>query len=201
MIWSGLTAGVAAGPTVVEVYASGNGFSRWVSAYVDVSTVRDGPDDDAPVAFGGVQDVPGGAATILRMQALDPEGAELAWDVVEQPAHGRLSGTSPFTYRPDDGFAGTDTVRWRVSDGHRWSETVTTTVRVARTATRLELTSPTTLKGGAPQRVTARITRDDGTLVETGSLVYRLGDQEATADLAERTGSPSTCPRWTAGSR
>ena len=137
-VWSGLTTGVAAGPTVVEVYASGNGFSRWVSTYVDVSTVRDGPDDDAPVAFGGVQDVPGGAATTLRLQAVDPEGAELAWDVVEQPTHGRLSGTSPFTYRPDDGFAGTDTVRWRVSDGHRWSETVTTTVRVARTATRLE---------------------------------------------------------------
>ena len=34
--------------------------------------------------------------------------------------------------------------------------------------------------------MTALITRDDGTLVETGSLVYRLGDQVATADLVER---------------
>ncbi|MCF6378413.1 PxKF domain-containing protein [Nocardioides KLBMP 9356] len=183
--WSGLTAGVASGPTVVDVRASGGGFSRLVSAFVDVTGVNDGPGDDAPIAFAGTQDVPGSTTTPLHMRAVDPEGAALAYDVVEQPQHGRLSGTAPFGYRPDEGFAGTDTVRWRVSDGHRWSETVTTTIRVVRASALLDLTSPTTLKGGAPQRITVRVLRQDASIVDSGTLEYRLGDQVRTTDLAE----------------
>jgi len=59
----------------------------------------------------------------------DPDDDELTAAVVTQPSHGTLSfhSNGSFTYDPDDDFTGTDTFKYRVSDG---SLTATATVTI-----------------------------------------------------------------------
>jgi len=57
-------------------------------------------------------------------------GGALTW-MVNDPAHGTLSGTAPeLTYTPDDDFYGIDSFTFTVSDGMRTSEEATITIKV-----------------------------------------------------------------------
>ena len=47
----------------------------------------------------------------------------LEYKVIEQPSHGRLSGTKPnFRYTPNSGYHGKDSVKYQVKDGNRTTE-------------------------------------------------------------------------------
>lgn len=76
--------------------------------------------------------------------------------IVTQPKHGRISGLgNDLTYTPGPAFTGTDTMRWRVSDGQAWSNIATVTISVEQ-----EYFPPPDLAGG--WRV--RAPRDPGKL-------------------------------------
>ena len=94
--------------------------------------------NDAPVAhadaYNAVADVEKsvGAPGVLGNDD-DADGDDMTVDVVQEPAHGNLNedDDGSFRYKADDDFAGTDTWRYRVSDGFAWSNTVTVTMTVS----------------------------------------------------------------------
>jgi len=62
----------------------------------------------------------------------DPDGDPLVVKSVGLPAHGVVTTTGPMvTYTPDDGFTGTDTFSYTVSDGRGNTDVATVTVGVA----------------------------------------------------------------------
>lgn len=70
----------------------------------------------------------------VTLAAANPGGDALAFEVVEAPSHGTLSGTAPdLTYTPRAGFTGTDRLTFRVTAGSYVSgvATVSITVRAA----------------------------------------------------------------------
>jgi hypothetical protein len=61
----------------------------------------------------------------------DPQGDPLSFAVLTQPANGFLYGTEPnVTYVPNQGFLGTDTFEFVVTDGRFQSAPATVTIRV-----------------------------------------------------------------------
>jgi subtilisin family serine protease len=74
--------------------------------------------NDAPVAEGQTLTTPYGTPVAIRLTGTDVEAGELIFEVVDGPAHGALSGTSPdLTYTPADGYSGTDELSFRARDG------------------------------------------------------------------------------------
>jgi hypothetical protein len=75
----------------------------------------------------------------------DADGDAMTVDVVQEPAHGNLNerDDGSFRYKADDGYAGTDTWRYRASDGLAWSATVTVTMTVSPGATPEPTPAPT----------------------------------------------------------
>jgi hypothetical protein len=94
--------------------------------------------NDAPVAsadsYNAVADVEKsvGAPGVLGNDD-DADGDDMTVDVVQEPAHGNLNedDDGSFRYKADDDFTGTDTWRYRVSDGFAWSNTATVTMTVS----------------------------------------------------------------------
>ncbi len=58
---------------------------------------------------------------MIQFGASDPDSDPLTYELIGLPQHGSLTGfeaaTGRVTYRPDANFSGTDTLRFRVSDG------------------------------------------------------------------------------------
>ena len=88
-------------------------------ATVTVELTNGAPQCTSPGTLTLRQDKPASA----QVQCFDPDNDPLQLIVVDQPAHGDISGApGPFnslvaTYDPDDGFRGSDHMRLRVSDG------------------------------------------------------------------------------------
>ena len=88
-------------------------------ATVTVELTNGAPECTSPGTLTLRQDKPASA----QVQCFDPDNDPLQLIVVDQPAHGDISGApGPFnslvaTYDPDDGFRGSDHMRLRVSDG------------------------------------------------------------------------------------
>jgi Bacterial Ig domain len=116
----------------------------------NTATVTINVTNDAPVArpdaYSAVADV---EKSIVAPGVLgnddDADGDDMAIDVVQEPAHGNLNedDDGSFRYKADDGFGGTDTWRYRVSDGLAWSNTVTVTMTVTVPATPKPTPAPT----------------------------------------------------------
>ncbi len=119
--------------------------------FVGTDTFRyranDGDDEGniatVPVRVGQVQNRPpvaqNGSATteededvLITLVATDPDGDSLTFSIVEQPEHGDLGDISGnrVRYEPDANFHGTDTFRFRASDGSLNSNTATITITV-----------------------------------------------------------------------
>lgn len=73
-------------------------------------------------------------ALVANMQAYDPDGHTLSFQVQTQPVHGRLmvsnGQTGEFSYHPDTDYAGSDSFTFNVSDGINTSNTATVTLAV-----------------------------------------------------------------------
>ena len=99
----------------------------------DIATVTISiePRNDLPVADNLQLAVDEEASLDFSLHASDKESPQLTYRVVTAPAHGRLEGTPPnLTYRPDQGFVGTDTMRFMANDGEADSNIATVTIRV-----------------------------------------------------------------------
>jgi hypothetical protein len=73
-------------------------------------TVR--PVNDPPVALGGAQTVHGPAVLVLPARDVDDDA--LTFEIVDPPAHGTVTGTSPMLrYEPAAGYVGDDALTYR----------------------------------------------------------------------------------------
>ena len=82
---------------------------------------------------------PGDTPVEIILTASNPGGAALTFSIVDTPAHGQLSGEGPnLTYTPEDGYTGSDSFTFRVSDGTNDSNTATVTITVEAAGTGAE---------------------------------------------------------------
>jgi hypothetical protein len=89
------------------------------------------PDNTAPTATSRSLSVTTGSTLAITLTGSDADGDSLTYTLVTQPANGTLSGSAPdLSYRPNDGFTGTDSFSFRVSDGKTDSADATVTIQV-----------------------------------------------------------------------
>ncbi len=68
----------------------------------------------------------------VELTGTDPEGQPLTFEVTSSPVGGTLSGTAPeLTFTPDEGFSGTTSFEFTVSDGRFTSDPATVSIIVA----------------------------------------------------------------------
>lgn len=114
---------------------NGTSYSGYATVRITVTSVVDPPvavNDAYTVSSGGTLTR---AAPGLLANDHHPEGLGISVDVmnIQSPSNGTLtsySSTGAFTYRPNAGFVGTDTFRYRVTDGTRYSAYATVTITV-----------------------------------------------------------------------
>ncbi len=114
---------------------NGDAFSGKAVVRITVTSVT-----DPPVAVGDSYSVASGAtlspsAPGLLANDYHPEGLAVSVDSLNilPPANGRLTSygsNGSFTYIPDEGFVGTDTFSYRITDGERFSSYATVTITV-----------------------------------------------------------------------
>ncbi|HET7371266.1 MAG TPA: Ig-like domain-containing protein, partial [Gammaproteobacteria bacterium] len=75
--------------------------------------------DGMPVATNSHRTTTPGLRIYGQLQAADPDGDPLTYHVVLKPDHGEiaLKPDGRYTYRPDAGFSGADSFRFRADDG------------------------------------------------------------------------------------
>lgn len=181
-------------------YAATDGVARSIGL-VSINVLQ--PGNRAPIAQGesfavdedGILD--SSAVGLLTANDSDPDGDELFVELVDDPSHGvlHLNGAA-FDYRPAPDYSGSDSFRYRVSDGALSSAAVTVAIDVhpvndaPRVATDLYLTVQSqsltigvaggvlandTDVEGAPMTVSLHTPIGHGTLAlaENGSFVYQ----------------------------
>ena len=87
--------------------------------------------NEPPIAYDQAVSTAYGTPLTITLTAFDEDGDPLTY-AYEQPAHGTLSGVGPeLTYTPDQGFSGTDSFTFTVSDSEFESNVATVTIEVA----------------------------------------------------------------------
>lgn len=88
-----------------------------------------------PVAANQTVSTPSGVPVEIVLEGTDPDGDDLSFEIITppDPAHGSLSDVSGSLvgFTPAEGFEGTTTFTYRVSDGSAYSSTATVTVVVS----------------------------------------------------------------------
>ncbi len=80
-------------------------------------TTLPGPANQPPVAPNQAVNVPQSTATLITLNASDPEGDPLTFAITVPPTHGTLTGSGPSrTYTPTTGYIGSDSFTYRVTD-------------------------------------------------------------------------------------
>lgn len=104
----------------------------------NVATVTIEVQNEGPTASNASATTDAGTAVVVTVSASDPDDDPLAYILVDGPASGTVGGFFDVTgsgakvrYEPADGFSGTDTFTYRVSDGTQSSGVATVTVTVA----------------------------------------------------------------------
>lgn len=104
----------------------------------------------------------------ITLIANDADNDPLIYTVIDNPAHGTLSGTAPdLTYTPDAGFSGLDSFTFMAHDGTTDSNIATITIRV-NTPPTAESQSVTTVENTA---VSITLTAAD---IDGDSLTYLI---------------------------
>ncbi|MCH1928635.1 tandem-95 repeat protein [Shewanella sp. A25] len=88
--------------------------------------------NDAPVADDQSINLDEDSSVSVILTGYDIEGSALSFIIIQLPAHGTLSGDAPtLVYTPEAGFAGEDSLIFKVSDGELDSNEATVTFYVA----------------------------------------------------------------------
>jgi hypothetical protein len=91
--------------------------------------------NEAPVAVGQHVDVAENGSVVIELLGSDPDGDSLDYTFKALPNHGTLSGTMPnFTYTPNPGYHGPDSICYVLNDGQLDSELVEITITVISNA-------------------------------------------------------------------
>jgi hypothetical protein len=93
---------------------------------IDIGSVNDAPEaDDQQVQTDEDTALP------ITLTGSDPEGDELTYIIVQQPANGSLTGEAPgVTYLPNENYFGSDSFTFRTNDGLLDSDLATVEVTV-----------------------------------------------------------------------
>ncbi|MGE3590434.1 MAG: Ig-like domain-containing protein, partial [Ilumatobacteraceae bacterium] len=177
-VYSGLMTGLVPGPVVIEVSTDNPNFNRIVSTGLVVKIGTDGPGNDPPVASGATVTVPTGMTSRIDLEAADPEGQPLTFDIVTLPAHGQLGGEGPFyDYLPANGYQGPDSFVYRVHDGQVWSAPATVNITVGKAVTTLTYQAPVprVATTGLPMHVVLRVEGPRLEAVDGGSATFEFG--------------------------
>jgi len=87
--------------------------------------------DTPPVALPDTQRTISGDALPFVLAGTDVDSDSLTYSIVTPPAHGTVSGSGASrTYTPDPGYAGTDSLEFKVDDGYGGTATATVDFRV-----------------------------------------------------------------------
>jgi hypothetical protein len=97
-------------------------------------TIMPNAGDNAPVANNQTVNAREDAAVAVNLTASDVDGDALSYQIVTSPAHGSLSGTTPYlTYTPSLGYTGLDSFTFKANDGVKDSNIAMVTVNVTAT--------------------------------------------------------------------
>ncbi|WP_210527179.1 malectin domain-containing carbohydrate-binding protein [Rubellimicrobium arenae] len=137
------------------------------------------PANAAPVARDDSASVREGHSLRLAVLAndTDPDGDRLGVEAVTQAANGRvtIARNGEILYTPDNGFSGSDSFSYTVSDGHGGRDTATVRVDV----------------GGAETGKEVTINAGGGVFAGTGGLTF-LADRYVSGGRSYSTDSPIT---------
>lgn len=104
-----------------------------------------------PVAVGSSARLSAGQTAMIELSALDADGDALAYEIVQLPAHGQITGAPPLiSYAAATNYAGTDSITFRASDGLSWSPTATISFQVRASAPSLPREMRVVAQAGQP---------------------------------------------------
>ncbi|EKD51219.1 MAG: calcium-binding RTX family protein, partial [uncultured bacterium] len=110
--------------------------------------------NDAPLAQNSTASVDSGATVTIDLEASDVDGDSLTYQITTQPTHGTVSAFSStngtLTYTPESGYAGSDTIKFKVKDGSVWSSVATVSLTVSDA-----VNQPPVVSAGADRQVPA----------------------------------------------
>ena len=87
--------------------------------------------NDAPTATANKAKIQEDTPGPIALSGSDPDGDPLTYQIVTNPAHGSLSGTSPdLIYTPDKNYNGTDSFTFRADDGTTNSASATFSIEI-----------------------------------------------------------------------
>jgi hypothetical protein len=167
--------------------SDGNGGSASAAVNITVNPVNDPPLADNLEADTG-EDTP----VSITLSGIDPEGGDLGYTIVTDPANGDLSGSSPnLTYTPTENYFGSDLFTYTVNDGELNSETATVSITVEAVNDPPVITSPSqaTATEDDPFTYIASATDSDD---DAGSISFTFTNLPVwlAADGATLTGTP-----------
>jgi hypothetical protein len=109
-----------------------DGAGASAEAEVQITVLPADQPNRAPSAQGGAHGGPEGRPVAFTLQATDPDGDDLQYEITAFPMRGTLQGSPPaLVYAPAANFAGMDSLRFRVSDGALRSEEATVTFTIS----------------------------------------------------------------------
>lgn len=94
------------------------------------------PANRKPVASAGTLKIPHSTTTPVTLQAKDPEGYAMSYEITEKPSHGKLSGVAPkLSYTPTYGYSGSDRFTFEVTDSEGQKASATVMLQIDSTET------------------------------------------------------------------
>ncbi|MBP7031560.1 MAG: tandem-95 repeat protein, partial [Anaerolineaceae bacterium] len=148
--------------------------------------------NDIPVAEAQSVSTAEDTGIDITLSAVDLYPGSLTWEIVNQPAHGTLSGTAPdITYTPALDYVGTDSFSFRVNDGTSDSNIalVTITITGVNDAPALSPIGDQSADEGVELSFTAV-----GTDVDGDALTYSLVGAPEGASIDPATGAFTWTP-------
>lgn len=100
--------------TFTYTISDGTGGTDTATVTIDVDPIQDRPEADSQSGLRTRinEDMP------ITLSGSDADGDPITYIIVDAPLHGTLSGTEPLlTYSPNTGYAGPDSLTFKVNDG------------------------------------------------------------------------------------
>ena len=115
----------------------GDGNTTPGGAFVSTFTI-DRSADLPPVVTNSTLTTPGNVPLAVTLQATDPENNPISFAIVTAPQHGAIQSfnatTGSFTYLPDNGYVGADTITYSATDTKLAQSEATLTINITAVA-------------------------------------------------------------------
>ncbi|HYG74204.1 MAG TPA: LamG-like jellyroll fold domain-containing protein [Planctomycetota bacterium] len=134
-----------------------------------------------PVADSQERTIAWGRPLSIHLNGGDVDGDPISFSVVQEPAHGTLSGKLPdLTYTPLGNFTGADSFSFKVNDGVADSEAATVSISVTNTKPTLQAAvTPIRVRPGDPVAYSAEGSDAEGDLL---TFAWSFGDGQSASD-------------------